>query len=260
MAVDYKFKKGVDVPQWQWLSPHPQGASNPGSANVYDGTRYIYWAINSSQGTAGTSGGTTDLWRYDTWSNGWQRLAGLNSGNQGMDLEYDSVRKVIYYSQGAPGTAVQCFNLNLTSITIANVAIAAWALGTLAVLPATPGAASSFTMPDDLASNGIAIDGPDTILAGSTATSLVTGGDSFGPGMVGLYARFTSGALSGVRRQITAVPSNTTLTVLAFGSTPAAGDLFVVELPELCRYLNIGVGVEVGGPCLRTVGKCRRRR
>lgn len=56
---------------------------------------------------------------------------------------------------------------------------------------------------------------------------------TFGPGMVGLYLRFTSGTLSGQRRLITAFVSPTNLTVASFGAAPAANDTFVIEVPEL---------------------------
>lgn len=238
MPWNPNLKKGVDLPVIDWLSFCPV-TSNPGAGCAYDGSRFIYYAIQS--GTTATTASTSQLWRFDTWNEGWQFLATLTSGNSGMDVEYDSVRNVVYITIGAALTAWQCFNLNTFAITIANQSIPPWAITTITlVLPAAAGAATSITMPDDLlvvgtlAANGATAIDSGLVAAGSTASSIVSSSNpgSFLAGMVGLYVRFTSGALAGVRRLIVAVPSPTTLTVTSFGSAPATNDSFVVEVPE----------------------------
>lgn len=234
------FKKGVDLPVWDWLSFYPTGVSQPGTGNAYDGVRYIYWAIQSGTGTAG-SANTSQLWRFDTWTEGWQFLATLTSGNQGMDVEYDVTRNLVIVSIGAALTAWQVFNLNTVAVTFCNQSLPAWTLTTITlVLPATSSLGGSLTMPDDYTvgdSGGatpVALD--NGVAAGtSTATSIVDSSSnpgSFGPGMVGCQVRFTSGALAGQAEIISAVPSPTTLTTSAFTGTPAVGDTFVVEVPQ----------------------------
>ncbi len=226
------FKKGVDLPSWDWLPSFPAGLSYHGSSCSYDGSRYIYWVIQ--YGSASTSASTTQLWRFDTWTEGWQYLATTTSGNRGVDVSYDAVRNVVYLCHGAALSSWQCFNLNATPRTIANVACAAWALTTMTpVLPSAADYGGSFLSPDDLAVNGTPLQTRQSA-AGSTATSIIETADpgTFLAGLAGCYVRFTTGALAGQRRLITAVPDPRTLTVSAFGSAPGANDTFVVEVPE----------------------------
>ena len=136
MPVAYNFKKGIDRPAWEWLAMPPV-AVGVGTSNVYDGKRYEYWTI------------TTGLYRYDTWTNAWQFLATITAVAAGGDLEYDSIRNVLYVHTGT-STAWSVFNLNTTLVTIANVVCAAWALTNITVvLPATSDLGGSFTMPSD---------------------------------------------------------------------------------------------------------------
>lgn len=223
------FKNGVDIPVWDWLSMSPV-TSQPGTANCYDGTRYMYWLIQSGSATAGTAS-TTQLYRFDTWNDAWQLLATAISGNQGLDVEYDSTRNVVYVCNGTGLTSWQVFNIGLTAVTISNVVCNPWVLTTMTpILPAAAGTSSSFTMPDDI--SVATVIGTGTLTSGSTTTVLNdTVGNTFGIGMVGLQIRLTSGAFSGQSRTITSVQSGTQLTVAtAFGGSPAAGDGYIIEV------------------------------
>lgn len=229
MAVDYRFKKGIDMPSWHWLSPFPTApGSSPGAGNAYDGVRYIYWGIQYGS-TASAS--TSQLWRYDTWTNGWQYLTTLTSAFTGLDVEYDASRNLVYVIIGGT-TGFQVFNLNATSVTVFNQAVAAWTTATIAiVLPNTAGAGASMTMPDDKGMPVVIDSG--AAAAGSTTTTLndnKTVG-TFAAGMTGLQVRMTSGAQSGQRRIVTGAPTPTSLTFPALPGAPAVGDTFVVELP-----------------------------
>lgn len=231
MSVTYNFKKGIDSPAWQWLAFSPV-ASNPGSSNVYDGKRYMYWAIQSGVVTAAVS--TTGLYRYDTWTNAWQYLSALTNSNAGVDLEYDSVRNVLYILNGTAATW-QVFNLNTTSITVVNTVCPAFTTTTIApALPVVAAAGASLSMPSDDAVPAT-IDTGTADATGQTTTTVVataaTG--TFGPGMVNLQLRVTSGAQSGQKRTISAVGTPTSLTVApALPGALAAGDTFVIEVVE----------------------------
>src|SRR6478735_9535550 len=187
MSVNYNYKKGIDRPVWEWLAM-PPAAVGVGTSNTYDGRRYEYWSI------------TTGLYRYDTWTNAWQFLATITAVAAGGDLEYDSVRNVVYVHTGTT-TAWQVFNLNTTAVTIANISCPAWALTTITVvLPVASGLGGSFSMPsDDQVPAQI-----DTGIAttGTTTTSIIATPETgtFGQGMVGLQIRFTSGTQSGQKR------------------------------------------------------------
>lgn len=232
MAVAYNYLAGVDMPSWHWLSEFPSGASNPGTSNVYDGSRYIYWSIQ--YGSTATTASTTQLWRYDTWSNGWQFLVTLTSGNAGIDMEYDAVRNVIWLTIGAALTEWRYFNVNQTSITLAGLTTAAFTLSAAitTVLPAAATNGASLCMLEDVDLAGIFDSG--VAATGSTTTSIVSANSpaTFLASIVGLQIRFTSGALSGQRRIVTGVTSATALTVTrAFSAAPAAGDAWLIELP-----------------------------
>jgi hypothetical protein len=234
MPVDYRFKKGIDLPSWQWLSFFPGGPSYHGSASAYDGSRYIYWVIQYSSTT--TTAGTTNLYRYDTWNNGWQFLAATTSVNRGADIEYDSIRNVLYIIHGAALTSMQIFNLNTTAVTVLNVSCAPWALTTSTViLPAAADYGASLTMPDDAALPA-QIDSGIADSTGNTTTTVkaTSATGTFGSGMVGLQLRVTTGAQSGQRRTITAVTDKNTMTVApVLPGALAAGDLYVIEVQDL---------------------------
>ena len=231
MAFSYNFKKGIDMPPWHWGAMFPGGNSNHGTSNVYDGKRYMYWAVQT--GTTNTTASTTLLYRYDTWSNGWQYMANTTSGNQGLDMEYDSVRNVLYIIHGAALTSWQVFNLNTTAVTVANQSCAAWALTTITtVLPVTASIGASLTMPsDDVVPAQVDTGTADS--TGNTTTTVVataaTG--TFGQGMVNLQLTVLTGAQAGQKRTISAVSAPTSLTVTpALPGALAAGDTFQIEL------------------------------
>jgi len=232
MPVDYQFKKGIDLPSWQWLSFFPPGPSYHGSASTYDGTRYLYWAVQYSTTAGPTTAGTSVLYRYDTWNNGWQYLVTLTSGNGGMDIEYDSTRNVVYIINGNASTAWQAFNLNTTNVVINNQTITPWSLATISVvLPATASYGASLTMPDD-AALPTQIDSGTADSTGNTTTVVkaTTATGTFGAGMIGLQMRVTSGAQNGAVRTISAVTDKNTLTLgWALSGALASGDTFVIE-------------------------------
>jgi hypothetical protein len=233
MAVNYNYKKGVDLPAWQWLSFYPPGPSYGGSANVYDGKRYLYWCVQ--HGSTATTASTTMLYRYDTWSNGWQYLATATSGNRGIDIEYDSMRNVLYIIHGAALTSWQVFNLNTTAVTIANVSCAAWTLTTMTpVLPAAADYGASLSLPSDL-DIAAQIDAGTADSTGNTTTTITatTATGTFGAGMVGLQMRVTSGAQSGQKRTIATITAPNVMTVApALPGALANGDTFVIEAVE----------------------------
>lgn len=265
MAWTPNFRRGVDEPLWEWLTMFPGGPSYGGCGNAYDGSRYIYWAVQFGTTAGVGTAGTTQLWRFDTWTDDWQYLATLTSGNAGVDLEYDAVRNVVYFSIGNASTTWGVFNLNTVPVTVANQVIPAWTSAAITlVLPATANVGSSLAMPDDLTVHDPAAANPRILdtgvaTAASTATTIVDNpaavqplytqpstpttpnptapklfnAGTYGVGQVGLQLRFTSGALAGQARVITAAPSPTSLTVgTAFTAAPAVGDTFVVEVPQ----------------------------
>lgn len=231
MAVEYDFVKGADTPVWEWLAFFPQGPSYHGTSNVYDGKRYIYWTIQF--GTTATTASTTQLFRYCTWTDSWQFLSTVTSGNQGIDMEYDNIRNVLYIIHGAALTSWQTFNLNTAAVTVANQVIPAFNIVTMTtVLPAAAGLGASLTLPDD-ASIADPID-TGIVDAGSTTTALVTTAATatYAAGMVGLQARITSGTLAGQIRIVQSVTGNNTLVIApALASVPVNGVTFVIETP-----------------------------
>ena len=250
MPVDYNFRKGLDLPSWQWLSMFLNGPSYHGSACTYDGDRYIYWVIQ--YGTTATTASTTQLWRYDTWTNGWQYLATPTSGNRGIDVEYDELRNVLYIIHGTNLTSWQIFNLNNTAVTIANISVPAWSLATGApVLPAGAEYGASLTMPSDLSlpAGGAPIATGAAEATGNT-TTVVKATDAtgtFGPGMIGLQLRVTSGAQNGQIRTISAWTDKNTVTLgWALPGALGAGDTFVIEPVEMTA--SAGSATTVTGP------------
>ncbi|WP_139806719.1 hypothetical protein [Deinococcus hopiensis] len=235
--MNYNLKKGVDMPSWQWLPFVQPGPSYPGASNTYDGKRYIYWVFQYGTTTAG-SASTTTLWRYDTWDGGWQWMANLISGNQGIEVEYDALRNVLYIMHGTALTSWQIFNLNLSAVTILGVVCQPYAVATLApVLPAASNLSASFTLPLDT-DVPITVDTGTALATGNTTTVVAgTAGAGFWAGHVGLQLRVTSGAQAGQIRHVSAVgaPTATSGPLLtlsaALPSALAAGDTFVLELP-----------------------------
>ncbi len=252
MPVSYQFRRGTDIPPWIWLRQFPAGNSNPGTSNTYDGVRYMYWVVQI--GTTATSASTTVLYRFDTWTNGWQFLATCTSGNQGMDIEYDQQRNVLYILTGGALTSWQVFNLNTTSVTIISTVCAAWSLTTMTpILTTAANLGSSITQPTwqevpgaISVTTGVAPFttaptpgnlGAGTTIAGGSTTSLLVN-VFFTPGMIGLMVKFDAAtptvALQNQTYIISAVPAggNSATTSAAMAAIPAAGDSFTVILPS----------------------------
>ena len=232
--TNYNFRVGIDRPQWEWLAPSPV-ATQLGASNCYDGVRYIYWSLQSSSTSAV---GTTQLYRYDTWLDGWQYLAALTSGGAGIDLEYDAVRQVvIILIAAASSTEWRYFNPTNTPIVYLNQTIQPMMLSAAItpVLPAVPATGSSICMPDDVTLPAVFDTG--VVAVGATATSIQSNNNvveaSFHPLLIGLMVEMTSGTYSGQKRTITACPASNTLTVApALAGVPAAGDTFNIVLPS----------------------------
>lgn len=229
MTVAYNYKKGIDLPAWHQL-PFAVVPSYHGSSNAYDGKRYMYWVIQ--YGTTAATASTTGLFRFDTWSNAWQNLATTTSGNQGVDVEYDSIRNVLYIIHGASLTSWQVFNLNTTAITVANVACPAFALTTMTpVLPAIAALGASLTMPSDDAVPTIIDEGIADATGNTTLVIKATDATgTFGQGMIGLQVKVTSGAQINATRIITAVSDKNTLTLSAvLTAALATGDTYIIQ-------------------------------
>lgn len=229
---NYNFRKGVDVPQWEWMAQMPVGNFNSGGGIASDGVRYIYKLVQI--GTTATTASTTVLYRFDTWNNGWQFLATVTSGNAGMDIDYDAVRNVVWIVNGASLTSWQFFNLNLTSRTYFGATAGGFALSAACapVLPAAAAAGSSILLPNDVELPSEFDAG--VVLAGSTSTTLIddTADPGFSSMLVGCYLEYTSGTLLGQRRVISSVTNSTTLVTAAFTGAPVAGDTFKIVLPQ----------------------------
>lgn len=231
--IQYNYKKGIDLPSWHWLSPFTQGISYGGTSNAWDGVRYMYWIVQ--YGSTSSTASTTHLWRFDTWTNGWQYLATPTSGNAGMDIEYDPSRNILIMITGAGLNSWQVFNLNLTAVTVANISCPAWALTTITpVLPATANVGASITLPTD--KDVIPqIDNAVASNTGNTTTTVVatdaTG--TFALGMQYLQLRVTSGTQNGQRRTIASITDKNTIVITpALGSALASGDTFIIEQVE----------------------------
>jgi len=230
MPVDYKYRVGVDLPSWQWLSFFPGGVSYSGTSCAYDGKRYMYWIIQF--GTVSAVASTTQLYRFDTWNNGWQYLATTTAGGYGCDIEYDAQRNVLYMIHGAALTSWQVFNLNTTAVTIANQSCAAWGVTTItAILPILASYGASLTMPNDL-DLPVQIDSGIADVTGNTVSIVkaINATGTFGAGMIGLQLRVTSGTQIGSKRTISAVADKNTVTVspVLVGAL-ASTDTFVIE-------------------------------
>jgi hypothetical protein len=233
MAWSSNLRKGVDLPTWDWLAFFPAGSSFPGTGHAYDGTRYIYWLVQIGSTTAAS---TTQLYRYDTWSEGWQFLAANTSSFAGASMEYDPVRNVLYVTTGNTGTEWRVFNLNTSNVIISNVTCTPFTFTTMTpVLPANAGLGGGLVLADDVrfadpAISGIATGGTTSTITVDSTTTLAN------QGQIGMAVRMTSGPSSGQRRIISAVAtSGTTLTITvssAFGSVIASGNTFIIEYPQ----------------------------
>ena len=221
-------RKGTDLPTWDWLAFFPPGSSYHGTDHAYDGSRYMYWLIQ--YGSTGAAS-TTTLYRFDTWTEGWQYLATNTSGYTGISLEYDGVRNVLYLTSGNALTEWRVFNLNLTAVTIANVVCNPFVFTTITtVLPAAAGLGAGLTLVADQATDP-AITGT---ASGGTTTTITNSAYVFTQAHVGMAVRITSGALSGQRRTISAVSTDgiTATVPVAFASAVTNGTTFTVEYAQ----------------------------
>lgn len=218
MAIDYQFKKGIDLPAWTWLMQYPVSAL-VSNAIKYDGVRYLY-VVHS-----------TTFYRYDTWTNGWQNLATPTTGGAGQDMVYDAVRNVVIFIHGLALTSWQVFNLNTTAVVIAGVTCQPWVLTTMTpVLPVAAATGSSLTLPRDYTEGTYQATGT-AAATGNTTTNVAATANIFHLQMIGLEVRVTSGAQAGLRRQITARPDTNDITIAALPGALASGDTFVIERP-----------------------------
>jgi hypothetical protein len=229
-AWNSNLRKGVDLPTWDWLAFYPGGLSYNGSAHAYDGSRYIYWLIQHGSTTAAS---TTQLWRFDTWSDGWQFLGATTNSYSGLDLKYDSVRNVLWMTTGNGSTEWRIFNLNTTAITTLNQTIQPYTFTTITtVLPAAAGLGAAIMMIVDSEFTDPAIAG--TVASGSTST--IINSSDFVPqqGHAGMRLRLTSGTYSGEYRTISSVnAAGTQVTVTsAFSGAPAANDTYIIEYAQ----------------------------
>lgn len=221
-------RKGTDLPTWDWLAFFPPGSTYHGTDHAYDGTRYIYWVIQ--YGSTGAAS-TTTLYRYDTWTEGWQYLATTTSGYTGISMALDITRNCLFLTSGNALTEWRAFNLNNTAISISGVTCNPWTFTTLTpVLPAAAGLGAGITIPFDAAIDP-AISG--TASGGST-TTITNAAYVFSQGHVGMAIRLTSGPASGQRRTISTISSDgvTATVASAFGSAVTAGTTFIIELPQ----------------------------
>jgi hypothetical protein len=232
MTVNYNYSFGSDFPAWQWLPFFPGGASYHGFDCEYDGNRYIYMA--AQVGSTSTSASTTQLWRFDTWTHGWQYMVNLTSGNRGVTLAYYKPLNVLMIAHGAALTSWQVFNLNATAVSLCGVSCAAWTATTMTpVLPAAADYGACFTTITPDVIPGVLEQG--TLTANSTTTTLIDANITsiFCDQMIGQQIKLTSGTYSGQKRYITSVTDANTLVVgSAFGGAPAAGTTYEIRLPE----------------------------
>jgi hypothetical protein len=188
----------------------------------------MYWVIQfGSTGAAST----TQLWRYDTWTEGWQYLANTTSGYTGVAMEYDNVRNVLYFTTGNATTEWRVFNLNATAVSISGVTCNPFVFTTMTpALPIGTGSGTSLSFVADKATDP-ALTG--TASGGSTTTVTNTA-YLFTQGHVGMAIRLTSGAASGQRRTISAVSADgvTATVAAAYGSAVTTGTTFVIEYAQ----------------------------
>jgi len=250
MAWNSNFRKGTDLPTWDWLSFNPVGASNYGASIAYDNQRYVYY-LNTGSTAGNSTTGTSTLYRYDTWSDGWQLLigSGINVGASGCDLMYDSARNFLWFTNGGAVATVtwQGLNLNPTAVTVLGTVFqpltATSMTGTNALTTgAGPFNGGSLAFVEDAGFGEPFASG--TTIAGSTTSSLVEtlGNSLLNGGYVGCAVRLTSGASSGSRRTISAitVSRGTRYTTRATGA--AAGTTITVD-----DTTNLAAGMTVVG-------------
>ena len=221
MLVTTNFKKGIDLPVWVWMTQCPVTAVVSGGFK-YDGSRYIY------------SWNSASIYRFDTWTNGWQFLATPSVGVAGQDMIYDGIRNVLISVVTA--TTWQVFNLNAVNVTIAGVVCAPWVMTTMTPILPTAIATGAFLVgTKEVMLNDEVLDVPEVAApTGNTTTNLRTtiAAPLFYGTLVGLQVRVTSGAQVGQTRTISAVVDTLNLTVApALPGALASGDTFTIECP-----------------------------
>ena len=230
MAWNSNLRKGTDIPTWDWLSFFPQGATYHGTAHAYDGSRFFY--LLAQTGSTGAAS-TTTLWKYDTWTDGWQYLATTTSGYTGITLKYDGVRNVLILTTGNASTEWRVYSLNSSNISMLGQTITPYTLTTITtVLPSAAGIGASLELTNDLSFSATAITG--TAASGGSSTTVLNSAKIFNQGHAGMRLRLTSGTYSGQYRTISSVSTDgiTATVTAAFGGTPAAGDTFIVEYAQ----------------------------
>ncbi len=219
MAVDYQFKKGIDIPNWIWCQQYPINAL-VSNAMKYDGTRYIY-VIQQ-----------TTFYRYDTWTNGWQNLVTPTTGGAGEDMVYDSVRNILIIIHGLALTSWQVFNLNRTAIVVAGVTCQPWVLTTMTpILPVGANTGASLTRTGNYDEGDLVLSATAGS-AGQTTTNIQASAEVFHTQIVGLQVRVTSGTQVGQTSIISAVVDSANITLSpALPGALAGADTFVIERP-----------------------------
>lgn len=223
VPVDYAFKKGIDVPTWVWLTQCPV-SSTVSASTKYDGSRYIYVAQSAS------------LYRFDTWTNGWQNLGIPTTGGAGQDLVFDPVRNLVIIVHGLNLTSWQVFNLNTVAQTICGVVCQPFVFTTMTPVLPTPAASGSvLSMPRNVADADTVLTGLVAAAAGNTVTNVAatTTLPRFYAQLVGHEIRVLTGAQAGQRRMISAVINADNVTVVpALAGALASDDIFVIEQPK----------------------------
>lgn len=248
MSWNSNLRKGTDLPTWDWLSFLPDALSYPGTTMAYDGNRFFYF-MNQSGTTSQTATSTMTLWKYDTWTDGWQRLSGLTSGTSGADMVYDPVRNVLYIQNGGTTTTLQFYNLN-TSTTFANgntqvSGVTANPYTNTTLTPAfttSNGLGGQMAMVEDISFNEpfatgtVATGTSTTIFSDSIENCLVN------PGHIGCAIRFTSGNNSGQRKIISNVTFSKGNPVFAEANGTAGSSTITVDTAS-----GISAGMTVTG-------------
>jgi hypothetical protein len=238
-TINQNWLAQIDVPEWGWMPFCQAGSSNPGTVSAYDGSRFIYWAVQT--GSSSTAS-TTTLWRYDTLTHGWQWLVNLTSTFAGLDIEWDARNGVLWIVEGN-NTSVWRYYVPPETVGNKLLSGATTAPGALSsalapALPTTASTGSNLCLVDEYE---LADDAPieETRTLGVVASSGVNAFTiveasptaEFQGGLIGSYVRFLTGAHAGLSRCITAITNRNTLVTSSFPSAPAAGDTFVVEVP-----------------------------
>jgi hypothetical protein len=245
MAWNSNLKRGTDLPTWDWLSFYPNALSYHGTALTYDGNRFIYGSMQIASTTA-TTAGTTQIWRYDTWSDGWQYLSLGTSGSSGADIEYDPVRNILWMTNGASTLLTwQAYNLNSTAQSVCGVTIQPYTLTQITpTLPVAPYTGGSIQLVEDVSFGEVMASG--TISTGTSTTVFATDLDTspLNSAYVGFAIRMTGGTAGniGQRRTISAT-STTRGTVYTKNTTIVSGASTIV----VDNNTNLAVGMSVTG-------------